>query len=526
MANRIDGIMSGWDTESMVKAMVSHQQNQIDRLSQKNQIYNWQRTKYTELYKKIETFRNNSLYNYKLDSTTKVKTATSTNESLVTAKPTADAINGTHTITVHKLATGAQTGSQGKMNSTSDKSSISKQFVDGSDAPLYTDSFTLKLNGKEITIDPTKESMNDLVKKINESGAGVKATYDANTDRMFISAEGIGADAKVDFTATDDVNGLKFLKNTVQMPVVTQADIDADPTNPSLVLGELKAITGTDALIDIDGVNGITQSSNDFTIAGINYSLKEADPTKTTTIEVKSDTEAILQSVKDFVNSYNELLDAINAVTYEQKYKNFNPLTDVQKEGMTADQITNWEDKAKSGVLRTDSLLMSITSSMRSTVYSSVNGISSQMVDGKRVTFNSMYSIGITTGNYSDNGKLQIDEDKLRKAIEADPDAVNKIMNGGTAADGKRTDGVADKLYDELKKGMDKIDSKAGSSAGDSDITSNLAKKIKANQDAIDKKTTRMNLQMQTYYKEFDAMESLLQQMQSQQDSLANYFSS
>lgn len=523
MANRIDGIMSGWDTESMVKAMVSHQQNQINRLSQKNQIYNWQRTKYTELYKKIETFRNNSLYNYKLDSTTKIKTATSTNESLVTAKPTADAINGTHTITVKQLATGAQTGSQGKMNSTSEKKYISTQFVDGSNDPLYTSQFTLKLNGKEITIDPTQESMNDLVKKINESGAGVKATYDANTDRMFISADGIGADAKVDFTATDDAEGLKFLKKTIQMPLVTADDVIKDPT---LVEGELKAIVGQDAIVDIDGVKDITQSSNDFTIAGINYSLKEADENKTVTIEVKSDTEAILQSVKDFVNSYNELLDAINSVTYEQKYKNFTPLTDTQKEGMTAEQITNWEDKAKSGVLRTDSLLMSITSSMRSTVYSSVNGIASQMVDGKRVTYNSMYSIGITTGNYSDNGKLQIDEDKLKKAIEADPDAINKIMNGGTAADGKRTDGVADKLYDELKKGMDRIDSKAGSSAGDSDITSNLAKKIKANQDAIDKKTTRMNLQMQTYYKEFDAMESLLQQMQSQQDSLANYFSS
>lgn len=521
MANRIDGIMSGWDTESMVKMMVSHQQNQIDRLSQKNQIYNWQRTKYTELYKKIETFRNNSLYNYKLDNTTKIKTATSTNESLVTAKPTADAINGTHTITVHKLATGAQTGSQGKMGSTDKKDSISTQFVNGSNAPLYDSEFTLKLNGKEITVDPTKESMNDLVKKINESGAGVKATYDANTDRMFISADGIGAEAKVDFTATDDPTGLAFLKDTLKMP--TEQD-PAFPSDPSKTI--LKAIVGTDAEIDIDGVTGITQSSNDFTIAGINYSLKEADPTKTTTIEVKSDTEAILQSVRDFVSSYNELLDAINSVTYEQKYKNFNPLTDAQKEGMTADQITNWEDKAKSGVLRTDSLLMSITSTMRSTVYSSVNGIASQMVDGKRVTYNSMYSIGITTGNYSDNGKLQIDEDKLKKALEVDPDAVNKIMNGGTAADGKRTDGVADKLYDELKKGMDKIDSRAGSAAGDSDLTSNLAKKIKANQDAIDKKTTRMNLQMQTYYKEFDAMESLLQQMQSQQDSLANYFSS
>lgn len=511
MANRIDGIISGMDTESLVKAMVSHQQNQIDRLNQKNQLLTWQRTKYTEIYKKIETFRNNSLYNYKLDATTKLKTATSTNESLVTAKTTADAINGTHTITVHQLASGAQTGSQSAMGSTSDKSSISKQFVDGNGDALYTNPFTIKLNGKEITVDPTK-SMNDLAKQINESGAGVKATYDANTDRLFISAEGTGSDAKVDFTATDDATGLSFLKDTLKMPVDNN--------------GDLVAVTGKDAIIDIDGVNGITQSSNEFTIAGINYSLKEADPTKTTTIEVKSDTEAILQSVKDFVNSYNELLESINSVLYEQKYSGFTPLTDLQKESMTADQITSWEDKAQSGILRTDSLLMSITSSMRSNVYSTVNGISSVMVDGRKVTYNSMYSIGITTGNYSDNGKLEIDEDKLRAAIEADPDAVNKIMNGGAGADGKRTDGIADKLYDEMKKGLDKIDAKAGSAKGESDITSNLAKKIKANADAIDKKTTRMNLQMQTYYKQFDAMETLLQQMQSQQDSLANYFSS
>lgn len=522
MANRVNGIISGMDTESMVKAMVSYQQAQIDRLQQKNQKLIWQRERYTDIYSKIDTFRT-KMYNYKLDSTTKVKQALSNNENSVVASASADAAVGTHTLTIHQLAKGAQTGSQSAMGSNTDKTNIKSQFTNPDTGNPY-DNFTLKINGKEIAVDTTK-SLNDLVKQINNSGAGVTASYDTNTDRFFISSNETGADAKIDFSGSD-ATGVGFLKNALKMPTYTQQDVDdAAAENPprTLVLGDLKVISGQNAIIDLDGINGLEQSTNNFTIAGITYNLKEADPAKELTVTVTNDTDAIYKSVVDFVEMYNSMLADINGIVYEQKNKGYDPLTDLQKEDMTADQITQWETKAKAGVLRSDSLLSKLTGDMREIIYSPVAGISSQMVDGKKVTYNSLFAIGIKTGNYSENGKLEIDETKLKAAIEADPDAINKILNGGTNADGTRTEGVADKLYDRLKKGMDDINDKSGAAAGGKEITSNLAKQISRNEEAINKKITRMNNQMATYYKQFDAMESMLEQLQRQQDTLANY---
>jgi flagellar hook-associated protein 2 len=276
--------------------------------------------------------------------------------------------------------------------------------------------------------------------------------------------------------------------------------------------GDLLKIVGKDAEFTLDGVAGLKQSSNEFTIAGITYTLKE---TGAATVTVKNDTEGIFTAVKDFVEMYNGLLDTINTTMFEQKQASYKPLTDTQKKEMTADQIKDWETNAKKGILRNDSLLQRIASEMRSSIYTSVKGISGP--------YNSLFAVGVKTGDYSTNGKLEIDEDKLKAAIEADPSAINKLFNGSVDYSGQATDGVADKLYDQLKLSLDKINAKAGSAAGDKDLTSTLSKKILSNNKAMNAKIDRMNKQMATYYKQYDAMEKLLQQMQSQQDTITGY---
>lgn len=524
MANRLDGIMSGLDTQSLVKAAVSSQQNQIDRLVIKNQRLAWQRTAYTSMYTQLDAFRN-KVYNYKLDATTQVKSASSSNESSLGVKVGADATVGTYNVTIHQLAAGAQTGSSEKMGSSDKKTSLQTQFVNQDGTAKYSGEFKIQINGKDITVD-TSKSMNEMVKQINNSGAGVTASYDANTDRFFITSNETGAEAKIDFNPVDsngvklDLNdpanaayakGADFLQNALKMSATVD---DTDPLNPVVTFDSFE---GKNAIIDLNGVKGIEQTSNEFTISGVTYDLKEADENKSITVTVKNDTDAVMQSVRDFVSMYNEMLASINSVTYEQKVKGYDALTDAQKESMTAEQIDKWELNAKKGILRTDSILMSISSSMRSTVYSTVAGAGA---------LSSLISLGVTTKDYSSNGELKIDEEKLRAAIEKDPDAVNKVFNGGVDSKGNRTEGIADKLYDELKKGMDKIDAKAGSASGEKELTSNIAKALARNNTAISKKTTAMNNRMATLYKQYDAMEKLLQQLQSQQSSLESYFSS
>jgi flagellar hook-associated protein 2 len=404
------------------------------------------------------------------------------------------------------------------MGSSSNKTSIESQFVDSvTGNAAYAGIIEITVNGKTVSVDTT-QSLNDLVKKINGAGAGVTASYDANSDRFFISSNETGAAAKIDFTGTTGL-GENFLKNALKLPV------DGS--------GNLQVLQGKDAEFDLDGITGLTQSSNEFTISGITYNLKEADALKNLTVTVKNDTEAIFQSVKDFVEMYNTLLDAVNSTMLEQKQSSYKPLTDEQKKTMTADQIKDWETNAKKGILRNDSLLQRIVSDLRATIYTPIKGLGQTYGSGTLgVTasaaggkYNSLFSLGLKTGGYSTNGHLEIDDDKLKAAIEDDPEAVYKIFTGGVDASGKATDGVADKLYDQLKTALDKINSEAGSAAGEKDQTSTLSKKILSNNKAMNAKIARMNAQMQTYYKQYDAMEKLLKELQGQQASLSGFLS-
>ena len=59
---------------------------------------------------------------------------------------------------------------------------------------------------------------------------------------------------------------------------------------------------------------------------------------------------------------------------------------------------------------------------MRTSIYTSVKG----------TNFDNLAKIGIaTTSNYLDGGKLEIDEDKLRAAIEEDPNGIYELFMGG-----------------------------------------------------------------------------------------------
>jgi flagellar hook-associated protein 2 len=103
----------------------------------------------------------------------------------------------------------------------------------------------------------------------------------------------------------------------------------------------------------------------------------------------------------------------INGKLSEERYRKFPPLTEEQKKDMSENDIKLWEEKAKSGLLRSDPLLDRIVRDLRYAVSSSVAGLPKEM--------NSLSAIGITTGDWREKGKLHINEDKLRDAIAKDP---------------------------------------------------------------------------------------------------------
>ena len=109
-----------------------------------------------------------------------------------------------------------------------------------------------------------------------------------------------------------------------------------------------------------------------------------------------------LDSIKTFVDKYNELIADFNGRLTEKRYRDYPPLLDDQKKDMKENDIKLWDEKAKSGLLTSDSTIRSFLTEMRNSLISTVQNSGS---------FNSLKDIGINfSSNYRDNGKLVLDE--------------------------------------------------------------------------------------------------------------------
>ncbi|MCP6134974.1 flagellar filament capping protein FliD, partial [Klebsiella pneumoniae] len=77
---------------------------------------------------------------------------------------------------------------------------------------------------------------------------------------------------------------------------------------------------------------------------------------------------------------------------------------------MSENEIELWEEKARSGLLRNDPVLKSAMEDLRRAFMDSVKGIAPGNI-------NLLSQIGINTGNYTEGGKLFIDENKLNEVL-------------------------------------------------------------------------------------------------------------
>lgn len=238
-------------------------------------------------------------------------------------------------------------------------------------------------------------------------------------------------------------------------------------------------------------------------------------PTSTpVTLSATTNVDEIVGKIKDFVNKYNELVKELNSLVKEQKYRDYLPLTKAQREEMEEKEIELWEEKAKSGLLRGDSIIQNGLSQMRALIYQSHPAVSDP-------TYNTLYNIGITTSrSYNEGGTLEIDEDKLRKALEENPDAVAALF---TNPKGKKDDkivqdgevktidsrGFLQRLRDEMTSIKEKIERKAGR-ASMTDTQYTLGKTLRDIENRMKTWETKLVNIEERYWKQFTAMEQAI----------------
>jgi len=244
------------------------------------------------------------------------------------------------------------------------------------------------------------------------------------------------------------------------------------------------------------------------------------------TLSSTTDVDDMMKKIKEFVTMYNGLVKEMNDQTKEKKYRDYSPLTDEQRKEMSENEIKLWEEKAKSGLLRSDSILRSGLAGMRGLIYESNPAVSNPK-------YNTLFNIGITSSkSYNDGGTLEIDEDKLRKALEDDPDAVTTLFtNKGDKQDTISVDGV-EKTVDtrgfllKLRGSMDKfkldIEKKAGN-ASSVDNSYSIGKSLVDMDKRIDTWKDKLEKIEARYWKQFSAMEKAINKANSQSSYFAQF---
>ena len=177
-----------------------------------------------------------------------------------------------------------------------------------------------------------------------------------------------------------------------------------------------------------------------------------------------------------------------------------------------------------------ESELVNIEKIGEQSITATVEGIDTKFTnqDGKEVTYNSAYSIGISTTGIK--GQLVLDETKLRKALAIDSDSVYNVfarLTKDTEKNAKgepkskdkngivKTDGIAQRLGDILTNANKLIKSRSGSSkdiSEDSDLN-NLLRELQTKMSNFKK---MMSAFEEKLYKKYDAMESALVKLGSQ----------
>ncbi|MEM7564088.1 MAG: flagellar filament capping protein FliD, partial [Pseudomonadota bacterium] len=228
-----------------------------------------------------------------------------------------------------------------------------------------------------ITVDSSNNTLAGLKDYINAGDYGVTASIinDGTGYRLTLTSNDTGASNAMELSVTDTGDG-----NDLDASGLSALAYNASATN----LVETQA--AVDASVSINGL-AITASTNTLSevIEGVTLNLKETT-TSTLTLNINESQSQLSNSIRDVVDSYNELIGSLDDLGF------------AGGEG------------AQSGLLVGDASLRTFTSSLRRLLTSNVEGLTGSIT--------ALSNIGITTQL---DGRLAIDETKFSDAISENP---------------------------------------------------------------------------------------------------------
>lgn len=573
MPIRISGISSGLDTEALVSELVSAYNKKTDKYVKAQTTISWKQEAWKTLSSKTYSFRN-SLDNMRFSTGYNLKTTSVSNSAKATVVAGNNAVNGTQTLEISKLAkTGYLTGEKIQR---ADKTAVTANTT-MEEMGLEANG-DISINGKRIEINKDMK-VSEVISKLQN--AGVSANFDETNQRIFISSTESGEEA--DFTLTglnaagtqalsklginaepengknpyeayasykgkenDELKELlqsydsnsetadRLLANFAKeyqnaedeatkdavfqefREFVNYADKvkDADPATMGCNANAVR-IYGQDAEITLNGAD-FKSKSNSFSINGLTINaMATTEPGEVLSITTSADNQGIYDKIKDFLSEYNSLINSMtSSYNADKTTSGYEPLTDEEKEAMSEKEIEKWEEKGKSGILRRDSTLSSLMSSLTNVMAKSYN------INGKDYSLSTfgIKTLGILNSEKNEQNAYHIDgdtddentsanTDKLMAAIVADPDGVTQFFQK-----------LSNDLYENLGKNMTSTSLRSyGKFYNDKELDSQYDSYKKIISDWEDKVADIE----ESYYKKFAAMESALAELQSQTSQLS-----
>lgn len=455
------GLASGIDSSALIKATLDAEravritplQNKVASYTDTNEAL----TKLKELLSKLNTaagkFRT-------VNGGAVAKSASSSDETIVTASTGAAAVNGTYSINVTQLARAATFSFNDRFSSAD--AVINSSINNG--APAADRRVTVNVgtgsNQETVEIDLTNTTtITDFVTQFNS--ASTKATA---------AVVNVGTASAPSYAITISSNNQGTDLGSVSVSVGSEIT--------SAGSGAFSASTVTQALdaeFTLSGISGtITKSTNSISdvVAGLTFNLVS---TGSATISVKDDSAATSSKVQEFVSAYNELIAFIaesDAITQEQDGSNIKNIF---------------------GPLAGSSLDESLVSAIR-------NALTGSSTSGRSI--NTLADLGIATQR---DGTLKFDSAAFAEALSSDSEGVSIITGAlgetlasvdGTLAQYTRFNGLIDVSSNSNKDAISKLNDRIA------DIEDSL------------------KLQEQSLIARFARLESLMGSLNSQQAAL------
>ena len=401
MAITAGGIGSGIDVNGLVQQLVAAEgQPATQRLDRREANIQADLSAFGSLKSALSRFQTAVKALQSQDNFLK-QTATSSNDELFTVTANKNAVAGSYSVEVQKLAQAAKVR-------TDSFQTMEKIGTGSLNISLGADSFNLTITEYNNTLTGIRDAINN-----SSDNPGVRASI-INVDggsRLILTSDELGAANNISLTATDNNGADAF--DLARLNNITTID------------------TAQDAVILVDGQQ-ISRDSNSFSdvIDGVTFNLVKAEEGTVETLTITQDEAAVRGRVESFVAAYNTLNNTINQLS------SFNA------------------DTGAAGVLLGDSSLRGVQTQLRQALTDAVQG----------VDISTLAELGVTTNQDNGNLQIDTDRlnNALNSNFAsvanlfASENGIAKLLDG-VLTRYTSTDGVLDLRTSGLRSQLDRI---------------------------------------------------------------------